>query len=864
MTQLPDLEDIMNALPYPCMLLSPDLTVAAINDAYLRATNRARKDVVGIKVFEAFPPDPNDIASGNAFLQSFKRVFSSGEPDTLALVRYPVVDPTPGATNLVERFWNVVHTPILDAQGKTAFMLQTPIDVTELHALRRALQATHSSTGSSAAEGPSQLLETANRMLDTEISHLRTLFAQAPGFVYIVRGPQHVFEMANEAYYQLVGHRDLIGKPFRETFPDLENQAYGDILDRVYATGEAFVGHDMRTVLQRTPESPAVELYIDVVVQPILSPDGSVICLFVQGHDMTVQKHAQDELRISNERLKLAIEGTGDGLWDWDLRTGRNFFSRQWKEILGYADEEIGESFKEWRSRLHPQDAERTMAAVQDCIDGKTSTYISEHRLRAKDGKWKWVLSRGVIVARDEQGRPLRMIGTMSDITAKKESDERVWRQANFDTLTRLPNRRLFRDRLEQEVKKAHRAGLRAALLFIDLDRFKEVNDLLGHDAGDQLLKQAALRLSECVRESDTVARLGGDEFTVILSELEDIAHVELIAQKLLAKLTEPFRLGTEVAYVSGSIGITLYPTDAEEPEELIRNADQAMYAAKSAGRNQFSYFTRSMQEQARVRLRLGRDLRNALRSGQLQVHYQPVVDLVTGRIAKAEALLRWNHPTQGLVAPSQFIPLAEESGMINEIGDWVFREAAAWSQRWGAQRGAPFQISVNKSPVQFLSQDEDTSWTQHLESLGLAGNSIAIEITEGILLNASATVSDKLLEYRDAGIQVAIDDFGTGYSSMAYLKKFDIDYLKIDQSFVRDLTADESDRAIAESIIVMAHRLGLKVIAEGIETSEQESLLVAAGCDYGQGFLYAGAAPPADFERMLAQEFQLASGPAH
>lgn len=864
MTQMPDLEDIMNALPYPCMLLSPDLTVAAINDAYLQATNRARTEVIGIKVFNAFPPDPADLASGNELLQSFKRVFSTGEADTIPLVRYPVVDPAPGVTKLVERFWNVVHTPILDKQGKTAYMLQTPIDVTELHALRNALQAAHKSAGSAAAEGPSQLLEAANRMLDTEISHLRTLFAQAPGFVCIVRGPQHVCEMANEAYYQLVGHRNLIGKPFRETFPDLENQAYGDMLDRVYATGEAFVGHDMRVVLQRTPESPAVELYIDVTVQPIRAPDSSVICLFVLGHDMTTQKHVQDELRISNERLKLAIEGTGDGLWDWDLRTGRHFYSKRWKEMLGYADEEIGESLKEWRSRLHPQDAQKTMTAVQDCIDGKTGTYMSEYRLRTKDGKWKWILARGVVVARDEQGHPLRMIGTTSDITAKKESDERVWRQANFDTLTRLPNRRLFRDRLEQEVKKAHRAGLRAALLFIDLDRFKEVNDLLGHDAGDQLLKQAALRLSECVRETDTVARLGGDEFTVILSELEDIAHVELIAQKLLARLAEPFRLGTEVAYVSGSIGITLYPADAEEPEELIRNADQAMYAAKSAGRNQFSYFTRSMQEQARIRLRLGRDLRNALRSGQLQVHYQPVVDLVTGRIAKAEALLRWNHPTQGLVAPSQFIPLAEESGMINEIGDWVFREAAAWSQRWGAQRGAPFQISVNKSPVQFLSQDEDTSWTEHLESLGLAGNSIAIEITEGILLNASATVSDKLLEYRDAGIQVAIDDFGTGYSSMAYLKKFDIDYLKIDQSFVRDLTADESDRAIAESIIVMAHRLGLKVIAEGIETNEQETLLAAAGCDYGQGFLYAGAAPPADFERMLAQEFQVASGPAH
>ena len=869
MAQIPDYQAILQAFPYPYLLLSSELTIISANEAYLRTTGRKAEDLLGRKVFEALPPDPNDPASSEKFRASFARAFATGKPDTIPLVRYPIPDPTPGVTELIERYWNVVHTPILDTHGKVSCLMQTPIDVTELHTLRNALEAGGMPSDGSPAddnttESRSSLLALTSRILDDEINHLRSLFAQAPGFICVVRGPQHVFEMANEAYYQLVGHRELIGRAFRDIFPDLEGQVYGDLLDRAHATGEAFVGHGMKVVFQPEPGSPTTEIYMDLAIQPVMAPDGSVACIFVQGHDITAQKQAQDELRISNERLMLAIEGTGDGLWDWHILTGKDIYSKRWKEILGYAEDELTDSVEEWSSRLHPDDAPHTMAAAQDCLDGKTRIYVTEHRLRAKDGSWKWVLARGTVVERDEQGKPLRMIGTISDITAKKASDDRVWRHANFDALTGLPNRRLFRDRLDQEVKKAHRSGLRMALLFIDLDRFKEVNDLLGHDAGDQLLKLAAKRLCDCVRESDTVARLGGDEFTVILTELDDVAHVEQIAQKLLTRLTEAFRLGNEVAYVSGSIGITMYPADADEAEELIRNADQAMYAAKSAGRNQFSYFTRSMQEQARLRLRLGSDLRNALRDGQLQVYYQPVVDLATGRIAKAEALLRWHHPTQGPVAPAQFIPLAEESGLINEIGDWVFRQAASCSQRWSEKLRMPFQISVNKSPVQFLSQDDDTNWARHLESRGLPGNSISVEITEGILLNASATVAEKLLEYRDAGIQVAIDDFGTGYSSMAYLKKFDIDYLKIDQSFVRDLTADDSDRAIAESIIVMAHRLGLKVIAEGIETAEQEELLAAAGCDFGQGFLYAGASPPADFEHMLAQEYKVASGRAH
>ncbi|RZI44606.1 EAL domain-containing protein [Herbaspirillum sp. HC18] len=852
MYEAPDFAAVVNASPFYYLLLASDLTIVDANDAYLRAAGKTREQLVGRNIFDIFMPAP---AEEDQFRTSLARVLETGKPDTISLVRYAIHDPHAGATGMVERYWSVVHTPVLNARGEVVFLIQNPVDITELYTLKRALRNAAQALGLHTASDiftRSQELEEANRMLDAQLNDLRRLFEQAPGFIAVLRGPQYVVDLANEAYCQLVGRHDLIGKPFREILP--EGQGFVEIMDEVLATGKAYVGRGLKALVRREPDAPKIELYIDLMVQPITAPDGSVSSLFVQGHDITAQKRAEDELRVSNERWKLAIEGTGDGVWDWDMRTNEVTYSSRWKQLLGYSDEEISSSFDEWHSRVHPADIEATDATTQDCIVGKLPTFTNEHRLRHKDGSWKWVLARAVVVARDENGQPLRMTGTITDISARKESDERIWHHANFDALTGLPNRRLFRDRLDQEVRKAHRTRLRAALLFIDLDRFKEVNDLLGHDAGDQLLMQAAQRLSGCVRESDTVARLGGDEFTVILAELDGVGHVEYIAQKILKALADAFQLGNEVAYVSGSIGITLYPADGATPEELIRNADQAMYAAKSGGRNQFSFFTRSMQEQAHSRLRLGSDLRDALRAGQLRVYFQPVVEMWSERIVKAEALLRWMHPRLGVVDPAQFIPLAEESGMINEIGDWVFGQAAAYSQRWSAQLGWPFQVGINKSPVQFLSHAGNGNWTTLLKGMGLPASSIAVEISEAMLHDASAVVEDQLLAYHDAGMQLTVDDFGTGYSPMATLKKFAIDYLKIDQSFVRDIAVNEAARAIAESIIVMAHRLGLRVIAEGIETVEQRELLRDAGCDFGQGFLYAPASPPDEFERMLAR----------
>ncbi|MGZ8270531.1 MAG: bifunctional diguanylate cyclase/phosphodiesterase [Methylophilus sp.] len=447
-------------------------------------------------------------------------------------------------------------------------------------------------------------------------------------------------------------------------------------------------------------------------------------------------------------------------------------------------------------------------------------------------------------------------VSLFTDISQKKASEELIWTQANLDPLTGLPNRYMFNDRLGQEIKKSDRSGLPLALLFLDLDRFKEVNDTLGHSVGDNLLKITAQRLKECARKSDTVARLGGDEFTIILSELDDISSVYRVIESILSSVAEPFNLEDEQAFISTSIGVTFYPGDAKNAEELIRNADQAMYAAKNAGRNRISFFTKNMQNVAEKRMRLVNELHHALAKNQIWVAYQPILELKTGRIAKAEALARWQHPTLGAIYPSEFIPIAEHTGLIIDIGNWIFKQALQQVKIWQENYDPDFQISVNKSPVQIHEKHEKAdAWHLQIKEEKLAGRSIVAEITEGILLENNVFINEKLLEFRDAGIQVALDDFGTGYSSLSYLQKFDIDYIKIDQSFVRELETSQQSVALCEAIIVMAHKLGMQVVAEGIETEGQRQQLIDIGCDFGQGFLFSKPVTAEAFEALLTKE---------
>jgi diguanylate cyclase (GGDEF)-like protein/PAS domain S-box-containing protein len=562
-------------------------------------------------------------------------------------------------------------------------------------------------------------------------------------------------------------------------------------------------------------------------------------------------KSAEEVLRLSHQRLTFHREHTPLGVIEWNT----NFEVVDWNQaaenIFGYTKEEMQQP--DASKRILPDEIADVVSEIwSNLLESKGGTRSRNQNL-TKDGRTilcEWYNTPLV----DPDGKVIGVASLVDDITERTLSEKMVWKQANFDLLTGLPNRNMFYERLTHEILRAERDKSSLALLLIDLDQFKEVNDTLGHDVGDELLKQAAQRISDSVRHSDTVARLGGDEFTVILSELGDTSNIEDVTQKILHKLEEAYYLGDETVHVSGSIGITLYPEDATHIDTLIKNADQAMYVAKKKGRNCFSYFTQSLQDAAQNRLKLTTDLRNALSANQLEVYYQPIIDLQSGQIVKAEALLRWSHPTRGMVSPREFVHLAEETGMINKIGDWVFTQAVKRANQWSKQFNSDFQLSVNMSPVQFR---QDTSafisqWQDYLKGQDIAGHNIVVEITEGLLLNAEPDVIDKLLWLRDAGVQVAIDDFGTGYSSLSYLKKFDIDYLKIDKAFVSNLESNVNDMALCNAIIVMAHTLGLKVIAEGVETEAQKEILQQASCDFAQGYLFSKPVAVDVFEDIL------------
>jgi diguanylate cyclase (GGDEF)-like protein/PAS domain S-box-containing protein len=559
-------------------------------------------------------------------------------------------------------------------------------------------------------------------------------------------------------------------------------------------------------------------------------------------------------MRLSHQRLLSHREHTPLAVIEWNT----NFEVTDWNQaaegMFGFTKEEmLGRHPTE---RILPENERETFDLIwADLLNSKGGTRSSNESI-TKDGRTilcEWYNTPIV----DQDGKVIGVASLVDDITERKMSEDMIWKQANFDSLTGLPNRNMFHDRLAQEILKADRDKRPLALLLIDLDQFKEVNDTLGHDTGDLLLQEAGRRISECVRHSDTVARLGGDEFTIILHELHDNSHIEDVAQKIISKLEDAFQLGDEVVHISGSTGITLYPNDASDIDTLLKNADQAMYAAKKNGRNCFSYFTQSLQDTAQARRRLTNDLRSAQNNQQFEVYYQPIINLRTDRISKAEALIRWHHHEHGNISPLEFIPLAEETGLIHQICSWVLRQSTEKAKHWSTQFSTEFQVSVNLSPLQFKLDNHIfiSQWEDNLQKTGLSGQNIVVEITEGLLLDAEPEVIDKLLWLRDTGIQVAIDDFGTGYSSLSYLKIFDIDYLKIDKSFVNNLENNANDITLCDAIILMAHTLGLKVIAEGVETIEQKKILVDAGCDFAQGYLFSKPVPADEFEEILKSE---------
>ncbi|MDD2685321.1 MAG: EAL domain-containing protein, partial [Gallionella sp.] len=440
----------------------------------------------------------------------------------------------------------------------------------------------------------------------------------------------------------------------------------------------------------------------------------------------------------------------------------------------------------------------------------------------------------------DERGKLTHHIAVFLDITERKKEEERIQYLANFDVLSGLPNRYLLNDRAEQAVAQAQRHQSKVGWLFIDLDHFKNINDSLGHDVGDELLKQVALRLKACLRRSDTLARLGGDEFIAVLTDVAEENEAAYVAEKMIDTLSRPFEVGESRLHITPSIGISLYPDDGETQVQLMRNADLAMYRAKDSGRNRFAFYEEEMNAKAIKRLRLENDLRSAIGRKELLLHYQPKVCVADGSVVGMEALLRWQHPEFGFVSPAIFIPVAEQSGLINEIGDWVLRQAALQARIWQSQGYEVLPIAVNLSAVQFQQSDLVDRIQNIVRDVGLDSRYIELELTESMLLAmGDASGAATLTRLHDAGFALALDDFGTGYSSLSRLKLLPVQCLKIDQSFVRDIASDPNDKSIVSATAVLAHALGMKVIAEGVEHRDQLEFITEMGCEEYQGYLF-------------------------
>lgn len=626
-----------------------------------------------------------------------------------------------------------------------------------------------------------------------------------------------------------------------------------DALDQAWT--DALARQQPRTLDIRLRRADGRSLWQQLQLQALAQRTGRAPLWLCSFTDINERKAAEQQLRDADALWKLALESIGDGVWDWYVQSGVELFSERYLQMYGFAPGELEANPKAFDERTHPDDVAQMERDRQAHFEGKTALYTNEHRVRCKDGSWKWVLTRGIVISRDEQGRPLRMVGTHTDITERKAAEALIWHQARYDTLTGLPNRRLLRERLQEDLAQCMREHHSLAVLFIDLDHFKEVNDTLGHDAGDALLLQAAQRIRACLREGDIVARMGGDEFTVVLTDLQDLGLIERTAAALIESLSDAFQLGNDRAFVSASIGISVYPRDGLEIETLFKHADQALYVAKAAGRNRFSRFTPALQLAAQTRRRLTNDLREALQRDQFKLMYQPIVSLCDASVQRAEALLRWHHPRQGLVMPADFVSLAESSGLIMDIDGWVLEQAILQARRWRERLHPNFQISINRSPLQFRSGPErQAQWLQQLALAEVRNLGLAMEITEGLLLSGDLLARRQLQALREAGISIALDDFGTGYSSLASLQQHQIDCLKIDRSFVRPLNQDGRELALCRAIISLAHELGMSVVAEGVETEIQARLLTDIGCDYAQGYWFASPMDAAALERWLAQ----------
>jgi diguanylate cyclase (GGDEF)-like protein/PAS domain S-box-containing protein len=567
------------------------------------------------------------------------------------------------------------------------------------------------------------------------------------------------------------------------------------------------------------------------------------------------------ELKTSQERYALALRGTNDGLWDWDLTREEIYYSPRWKRLLGYEEQEIGSSPDEWFKRVHPLDLSTLRGDLDAHLRRQTTQFSNEHRIRHKDGSYRWVMTRGLAV-RDDRGLAIRIVGSQTDITRLKEVESRLMHDALHDRLTGLPNRNFFLSSLQDAVERQNRDGaFLFAVLFLDLDQFKVINDSLGHHVGDRLLEEVGQRLLSCKAPLGTVARLGGDEFVMLIEDLRDPNDVKKTAAEVQQVLAKPFHIDGHEVFTSASMGIALSIGRYDRPEDLIRNADIAMYRAKCRGKGQFERFDWSMHSSAVNLWQRQRDLRHALDRDEFFIHYQPAFSLQSGRITEAEALLRWQRANGELLSPKDFIPLAEDMGIIVRMGEWVLRTVCKQNKAWQQAGLPPVRVSVNLSVRQLKQQDFVDSVRRVLADTGLEPRWLEFELTESALMETMDAAPTTLAELAEMGVRLSIDDFGNGSSSLSSLQRVCFDTLKISRTFVADMLRDQKASALVKSMINLAHSLDISVTATGVESRDQLSFLAKEHCDKIQGYVASRPVPPERFAELLRADRRLLAG---
>jgi diguanylate cyclase (GGDEF)-like protein/PAS domain S-box-containing protein len=845
--------------------------------------------------------------------------------------------------------------------------------------VRRTTSLTHDETGSGSPQYIIVVEDITERKqaqdaLAQERLLLRTVIDALPDRIYVKdrEGRFILHNTANLAVRGFDDFEDIRGKTVYDFFAKEVADRLAAEDRRVIETGEAIIDREGETIFgANSPYRGSSRWHLTTKI-PLRDAAGGIQGVVGITRDITERKRADEALKQTQDKLRTAINSANVGLWEWDLETNRVYYSQEWKNQLGYAEDEIGDTIDEWKRLVHPEDEQPTLAKVEAYLAAPHPNFEVEFRMRHKNGSWRWMLSKATLQAgedgkgrrlsgghiditerkrieqalresedtfrqlvdhipqvfwmtdaeqqtlvyispayeritgrptaeltsdprawlaavhildrdsvrrarksqapagnydieyrivrpdrtvrwihdrafpiTDQTGKVCRVAGISEDVTEQKEAQQKLLHMAHYDSLTGLPNRALFHDRLRHALTQALRHNAITGILFIDLDRFKAVNDTLGHSAGDQLLQQVADRLKQCLRSGDTVSRLGGDEFAVILPELTVAKDTAVVAQKIITALAAPFMLEKNEVFVTASIGITVSPQDGTDTEVLLRNADSAMYDAKAQGRNNFKFYTPEMNVRAQERLQLEMQLRRALERQEFRVHYQPKFSLRECRLSGFEALLRWQHADNGLVAPDRFIPLLEETGLIVPVGQWLMRTVCRQIRQWNHAGLKPVPVAINFSPRQFLQEDVAAMISATLNEFIVSPRHIDVEITESSLMQNPEQAIDALQRVKALGIRIAVDDFGTGYSSLNYLKRFPIDTLKIDRSFVRDIVTDSDDAAIVNAVITLAHSLDLGVVAEGVETREQLDFLQSNGCDEGQGYFFAKPMPP-------------------